>query len=380
MTATRLFSFVVLLLAGACSKEEYGFVARLGDDTTSIEWITRTRNHITSDLVERSPRVMRKHWEATLDADGSLRSWTMNKQILNPRAGEGAEITYRMDFAGDSVIVTERGGPTNQRYRVTDALPVTVPWESYIYGLYELLFARALAQSGDSVAIRQYIPGQGLVRGVVRKPAEDSLTLVTGGLAGTGVARLDTNGGMTRYSGRFTTYKHEVERVTVLPDLDAIAQRFAEVERRAPARSLSVRDTARYRVGTANITIDYSRPLRRGRNILGNVVPFGVVWRTGANAATQLTVDAPVTIAGMRLTPGTYTLWTLPDAAGTQLIINRQHGQWGTQYNPQRDLGRAAVQATSLAAPIDTFTIRIDGTALLIEWDRFRWSVPVAPR
>lgn len=380
MTPTRFFFWTLLFSVAGCAQEEYGFIARLGDDTTSIEKITRTRNRIVSDVVERSPRVMRKHWEAQVDADGRLRAWSMDKQILNPRPGEDGQVRFRMDFSGDSVVVTEEAASGNRRYRVTEVQPVTVPWESYIYGLYELLFARAHSQPGDSIPIRQYIPGQGLVRGVVRKPAPDSLTLVTGGLAGTGVARVNGEGRMTAYSGRFTTYKQEVERIRDVPDLDTIAQRFANAERQSPVRSLSARDTMQYQVGRATITVDYSRPLRRGRKILGDVVPYGAVWRTGANAATQITVDAPITLAGLQMAPGTYTLWTLPDSSGAQLIVNRQHGQWGTRYNAREDVGRAALTTTTLAAPVDTFTIRVEGNALLIEWDRFRWSAPLVAR
>src|SRR5688500_12431066 len=146
-------------LATACAREEeYGFIARLGDDTTSVEHVRRTGNRIVSDVVERSPRVLRKHWEANLDSDGKLRDWTMTKRIMNPSPVESESTTYRMDFAADSVVVTEENGRSTRRYLVSDVLPVTVPWEAYVYGLYELLFERALAQNTDSVAIRQYIP------------------------------------------------------------------------------------------------------------------------------------------------------------------------------------------------------------------------------
>jgi hypothetical protein len=219
-----------------------------------------------------------------------------------------------------------------------------------------------------------------LLRGMVRKRSSDSLTFVTGGLAGTGSARFTADRRLSTYSGRFTTYKQEVQRITEVPDLDAIAARFAASERSAPVRSMSVRDTSVYQVGTARLTIDYSRPLRRGRTILGEVVPFGTVWRTGANAATQLTTDTNVVIGGIPLPRGTYTLWTLPERNTVQLIINRQTGQWGTRYNPQLDVGRAEMRAEALASPVDTFTIRADSATLLIEWDRFRWSAPVLVR
>jgi hypothetical protein len=371
----------VACIATACVREEeYGFIARLGNDTTSVEHVRRTDNRIMSDVVERSPRVVRKQWQASFDGAGKLRDWTMTKRIMNPAPGESAMMIYRMDYHADSVVVTEENGSSTRRYLVSDVLPVTVPWEAYVYGLYELLFERALSQNTDSVAVRQYIPGRGLLRGVVRKRSPDSLTFVTGGLAGTGSARFDADHRMSAYSGRFTTYKQEVQRVSDVPDIDSIAAQFAAVERRAPIRSMSARDTSVYRIGGARLTIDYSRPLRRGRTILGDVVPYGTVWRTGANAATQLSTDTDIVIGGIAVPRGTYTLWTLPERSTVHLIINRQHGQWGTRYNSQLDVGRAQLRAEALSSPIDTFTIRLDSAAFLIEWDHFRWNAPVVVR
>ncbi|MDB4911587.1 MAG: hypothetical protein JWO39_2410, partial [Gemmatimonadetes bacterium] len=82
---------------------------------------------------------------------------------------------------------------------------------------------------------------------------------------------------------------------------------------------------------------------RRGRTILGAVVPYGNVWRTGANEATVLIFDKDMTIGGTPVPAGAYSLWTIPKADGTvQLIINRQHGQWGTDYDSAQDVGAHA--------------------------------------
>ena len=192
-----------------------------------------------------------------------------------------------------------------------------------------------------------------------------------------GTAQMDDAGRMMSYSGEGTTYKQEVTRVSDVPDLDALFARFAADERaKGVARTLSERDTMRAIVGTANITVDYSRPLARGRKLVGGLIPFDRVWRTGANAATQLIVDAPVTLGGIPLQAGIYTLWTLPAEDGVQLVINRQTGQWGTGYNASHDIARVPMQVDALDAPVEQFTIRVDdsGTRLLMEWGDFRWS------
>jgi hypothetical protein len=146
-----------------------------------------------------------------------------------------------------------------------------------------------------------------------------------------------------------------------------------------------MRDTTRATVGPATITIDYSRPLARGRTILGNVVPYGRIWRTGANAATQLTTNAPISIAGINLAPGTYTLWTLPMQDSVVLIINKETGQWGTGYRPAHDYARARLTLETVPTVTEKFTIGLQArdahsAALVLEWDRFRWTAPVVAR
>ena len=138
----------------------------------------------------------------------------------------------------------------------------------------------------------------------------------------------------------------------------------------------------RSNIGNADIVIDYGRPLARGRVLLGNVIPYDRVWRTGANAATQFTTSAPITLAGIKLAAGTYTLWTVPHQNGVDLIVNGQSGQWGTQYDRSRDVAKAPMQSTTVAAPVDQFTISVDAKdprhgTLALAWGSFRWTAPI---
>jgi hypothetical protein len=180
-----------------------------------------------------------------------------------------------------------------------------------------------------------------------------------------------------------TTYHVDVTRVAEPPNVQAIGEQFAALETKAGGFSqLSVRDTARATIGAATFAVDYSRPLARGRELLGNLVPYDRVWRTGANAATQFTTSAPISLAGIRMPPGTYTLWTIPRPKGTSLIVNTQTGQWGTGYDSSRDLGRAPMGADSLATSVEKFTISVTGAdarrgTLAMEWGNFRWTAPI---
>ncbi len=130
------------------------------------------------------------------------------------------------------------------------------------------------------------------------------------------------------------------------------------------------------------VSITYHRPFVRGRKIMGELVPYGQVWRTGANEATTLKTDVALNIGGANVPAGTYTLYTLPSEGVWKLIINKQTGQWGTEYNQNQDLARVDMQKEKLSSPVEEFTIswkkKGEGAAdLVLEWENTRLSVPV---
>ena len=130
------------------------------------------------------------------------------------------------------------------------------------------------------------------------------------------------------------------------------------------------------------VTIQYSRPSMRGRKIFGGLVPYDEVWRTGANAATSLKTDVDLNIGGANVPAGSYTLYTLPGMSSWKLIINKQTGQWGTEYNQSQDLARVDMKVGRLPSPLEQFTISFDKTGgsaatLKLEWASTITSVDV---
>ena len=133
------------------------------------------------------------------------------------------------------------------------------------------------------------------------------------------------------------------------------------------------------------ITIKYSRPSMKGRKIYGGLVPYGQVWRTGANAATSFSTDANLDIGGTAVPAGNYTLYTLPGENGWQLIINKQTGQWGTNYDQGQDLARIPMKVTHLPSGLETFTISLDKTGaksatLKLDWELTSASVNITEK
>lgn len=129
----------------------------------------------------------------------------------------------------------------------------------------------------------------------------------------------------------------------------------------------------------ANISIEYGRPFLKGRPE-SQMMPQGKPWRTGADEATTLKIDRPLTFGTLAVSAGMYTLYTVPGAREWRLIISKRTGQVGIPYPEGEDLGRVAMKLGTTAAPVEQLTISIDdtpsGATLRIEWGRTSASVP----
>lgn len=110
--------------------------------------------------------------------------------------------------------------------------------------------------------------------------------------------------------------------------------------------------------GPAKIVIDYGQPHLRGRNVIGmpGVVPWDSIWRTGANMSTQLNTEVDITIGNTFIPRGVYTLFSLPTRTGWKLVVSREVNQWGTNYDPSKDLARIDLRQRTLAEPIESLT------------------------
>jgi len=259
-----------------------------------------------------------------------------------------------------------------------------LPTMSNVFGPYELMAVRARAADRDTVALSAYGMGARATSTVtVTRLGRDSVRIAAGMSAYR--VRTDRDGRILGLAAPGTTAQVTVERVPSI-DLAAVLTAWSARDAQGQAMGmLSPRDTVRASVEGASLLVDYGRPSKRGREIFGNVVPWGTVWRTGANAATQFRTDRDLVIGSLVVPAGTYTLWTLPTQAGWQLIVNRQVGQWGTAYDAAQDLGRVSASLETLAEPVEVFTIGVAaptarGGVLTFTWDRTRVSVPFTVR
>jgi len=155
----------------------------------------------------------------------------------------------------------------------------------------------------------------------------------------------------------------------------------ASIHAMAQQPILSPRDSVEILFEGKKISVNYGKPSMRNRKIMGDLVPFGKVWRTGANEATAFVTEVDIEMGATRIHAGAYTLYTLPSATHWKLIINKQTGQWGTVYNHELDLIRLDLQKKTLRKPVEklTFLLKKNGAksgSLVIEWERTSLSIP----
>ena len=137
--------------------------------------------------------------------------------------------------------------------------------------------------------------------------------------------------------------------------------------------------------GGKSVTIDYSSPRAKGRKIYGGLVPFGEVWRTGANEATTFVTTADLVVGGTTVPAGSYTLFTVPGQDKWALVLSKKTGEWGTAYpGASNDLARIDMKVAALPAAVENFTIAFEkagmGATLNIDWETTRASVAVAKK
>lgn len=132
-----------------------------------------------------------------------------------------------------------------------------------------------------------------------------------------------------------------------------------------------------------SITVDYSSPRAKGRKIFGDLVPYGEVWRAGANEATTFVTTADLMVGGSHVPAGNYTLFAIPNKDKWTLIISKKTGEWGIPYpGAADDLLRVDMKVSATPSPVENFTIAFEkaanGCTLRMEWETTRATVDIS--
>ncbi|HSM35880.1 MAG TPA: DUF2911 domain-containing protein [Longimicrobiales bacterium] len=385
----------VIALAAACAPADQAsdagaeadaalqtYVEMLGTDTMAIERFRREADRIEGTLVVRAPMTEVHTYTAELGGDGSVTRLSGTIAVPGTNAGARPDRSYEAVVRGDSVdIETVSGVDTT---RTTMAMPeaaMPVPPRTPAPPSFLALAADRLpdqAAEAPLALINPFANGptrSGLVRG-----ADGSVGVLYFGNPLLVSREAD---GTIRVSGRETTMRIEIAPADGPLDVLALADDFAA--RDAAGTGIGVpspADTASGTVAGADLEIAYSQPAVRGREVWGGLVPFGEVWRTGANAATTFSTSADIVLGDVAIPAGEYTLWTLFSEDGGTLIVNSQTGQWGTAYDEAQDFARTSLEQEPVPNPVERFTIGVEGDAgggrLTLTWDDRRYFVPIS--
>jgi hypothetical protein len=160
----------------------------------------------------------------------------------------------------------------------------------------------------------------------------------------------------------------------------ATAQMGGEKQRPSPAANAQCKFS-----DGKSIKVDYSSPRAKGRKIFGELVPYGQVWRTGANDATTFVTDVNLTIAGKDVPAGKYTIFTIPAQDKWTLIINKKTGEWGIPYKYESDeLGRFDMSVSKTSSPVENFTIAFhemgNGCHMYMDWENTRATIEISQK
>jgi hypothetical protein len=371
-----------LLAFTACTNtrnsEEKYFVTRIGDDTIAVESCQINANSIQGTSVLRVPRTTVQRYSMTLNNSGLPESYSVS---IGP-ADAASQITRNYRYTNDSVeIVTTQNGTSKTNTAKVAGRPY--PFSINIFGIWNYAIRHAMEMKGA----RQFstLTGNRAMTYTIQGTAPGNLELSNpDNDFGPIYATVDSTGSLEKFDLSSTTDKYIAERSNNL-DVEGLAKSFAAREQAGKGIGvLSPRDTARIVMQGAHILVDYGRPAMRGRTIFGNVVPWNVVWRLGANAATQLVTNKTLAFGRTIVLPGTYSLFALPSEKGWKLIINYQHGQWGTVHDESKDLARLSLQTKRLTNAVEQFRFGLTGHGrsgvLSFKWENTEESIPFTVR
>jgi membrane dipeptidase len=360
---------------GVIQPGDGAFITRLGRDTLAVERFRYGPSSFEAHVLLRSPRTVLTRYRGELDQRGHLTALTAT--AFDPAQADPTRLARtRYMFRGDSVFVSvERGGDWTE-FGVA-AGPDAIPFIDMAHWPFELAFARLGLEGGEAGV--PMIAGRGTqVFTLARQPTDHAS--ISHPFRGTTTARVDALGRILAADAGGTTRALTVERVDDV-DVERLGREFAARDARGQGIGpLSGRAEATGRIGDASIAIDYGVPSARGRQIFGALVPYGQVWRLGANRATHMTTDRDLLMGGTRIPAGTYTLFAIPNADAWTLIVNRQTDITGTAHDPDHDLARIPMEVRALDDVVEDFSLVVDPQgALRVRWDRTEAVVAIRP-
>ncbi|MCE2902329.1 MAG: DUF2911 domain-containing protein [Gemmatimonas sp.] len=357
--------------AAPATAQSASLVYRLGKDTVAIEQYTRLATGIDGEMVQRSgAAVVLWRYALTLGTDGRPRTALLARVPIDGTLPTGTARETRLTVSPDSIVreVVFADSVPRRSFAASQAL---INFPTFIYGPTEVL--AGLARGGARIDSMPALGMAGTLGFTGATSIGGDLWRLRGG-AYAMVLRFDGASRLQSVDGSGTTNKVVATRGPGGIDLAAVARSMR------PTGVLSLRENVRAAFGPGGmVVIDYGRPQVRERTVWGGtLIPFDSVWRAGANDATHLFTTRTLTMGSVTLAPGMYTLWVQHTRTGTFLIVNKQTGQWGTQYDPVQDLGRVPMELVDATGFREMLTISVQPAGTTRGTFELAWGDKVA--
>ena len=270
------------------------------------------------------------------------------------------------------MVTMSRG---QEQSNALDAAPGSVPFVDMLHWPFETALRWQASQGGFEDAVSTFT-GRGSSFGLIAN-TDGSWGLLHPS-RGVSTMSVDAEGRILSLDGTGSTRAYDLTRVEYHTlDKATVALAFSD----RPLGEFSGRGEVTDFVAGVQFSGDYGAPVRRGRDVFGGLLAYGVWWRTGANSATQFGFDRDITIDGEVIPAGFYTLSSFPEADGGTLIINRRTGQGGQSYDEAEDQARITMRRDSLDEHVEVFEIRVvpddaNGGRIELRWDNVVYWVP----
>lgn len=337
------------------SANRAAFVTLLGNDTLAVEEFTITDSTITTRVILRSPETQISTYVMEFDEYGGMESMLQTDHIPSLGFSDEGATARSIIKNGDSLRVSTLGEDGETNSYMAPYEPGTLPFIDMVHWPFEIAFRNAV-EAGEDTVSQPMLSGNRISDFVIATIEGDSMTIrhPFRGVMGVDVT---AEGGIQNLDAGLTTRKLKVHRVDDL-DMNTLAERFA----RNPVGELSGTVSAEFQFKGTNFRVDFGSPQKRGRELFGNIVPWGQRWRTGANRATHFYTSEDLMFGDLEVPAGEYTLFTIPEPEGGTLIINKQTGQNGQTYDESRDLGRVPMEISTKEDSTEAFTITVEET------------------
>jgi|APTNR8051073442_1049403.scaffolds.fasta_scaffold02581_5 hypothetical protein len=350
-------------------------ILTLGKDTTTIQSFEIRGDSIFSKILYLPQGLQLIEGKGTLYPDGNLKSMYSKVSGLSPDGKwvQTQETTVTSD--ADSTYIRVKRGEAVINRNFAGRSYVTNNADAASFHLFPYRGFYAPAKVGDTLT-SQHVGGPHLKKFTVAKIQKNQVRLGSS-LMGYLTLVLDKKNRLLSVDGRGSSLNF-MATVHRKLDFETLKNHFVQKQIKSGAiPSISTRDTVIATLGLQTVTINYWRPLARGRKIFGEIVPMNRFWRVGANNATEISFTQPVYFGDQKLEAGKYTLFAMPSDTQWLLMFNGKTGIWGTEYDASADVLRVPVKVESLPEHVEKLTLSVSPTAdgggvLKMEWEKTR--------